>query len=364
VTETETHAHHPSPAPPPPLKQRHALQPTDANAAPAPTPPAVDKDNVKARDKTVPVDEGMQTQSQVPTFSAEDKTIPVVDDGTRTQTQGLPSPKAQATTQPFDMDAEEQEMEPKSKSGHNGKEELQDGGHTLRTGPLLVSQEQQSPSRTAITAQVLEQLINAPILSSRSLAPSKRESMRSPMKTLAHLQQLHKSVVYNSDEASVRKRIPDDLHSLWDHLQQLCKGDGYIPARLRGLDCDIDINGEHELCHADDARTDLQLAFEYETLRAAQTNARKYEAEGDGETQWYCAVHWPILDAAFKLSARLDPKAVTHARPISAFLPRIGTQLTKSKLVDFAVNLVLPSLADGAPISTPGLRPSPPAPRR
>jgi hypothetical protein len=242
----------------------------------------------------------------------------------------LPSSrKVQATAQPLDIDAQDEETQP---------EDL-----------LPVRQEQKSRSRTAAAAEVLQQLTDATILPSRSSTSSKRESTRSPTKTLAHLQQLHKPVVYNSDEASVRKRIPDDIRSLWDHLQQLCKGGSYIPARLPGLDCDIDINDEYELCHAHDTRTDLQLAFEYETLRAVQANARKYEADGDGETQWYCAVHWPILDAAFKPNARLDPKAVTHARPINAFLPRIGTQLTKSKLVDFAVNLVLPSPADGGP---------------
>ncbi|KAF2811515.1 uncharacterized protein BDZ99DRAFT_384502 [Mytilinidion resinicola] len=42
----------------------------------------------------------------------------------------------------------------------------------------------------------------------------------------------------------------------------------------------------------------------------------------------------------------MEPKIITHARPIKDFLPRIGKQYIESKLVDLAVNLIPPTGID------------------
>jgi hypothetical protein len=94
----------------------------------------------------------------------------------------------------------------------------------------------------------------------------------------------------------------------------------------------------------DDTRTDEALLFEMRHMQDVKSQAHKIE--GDSETQWYCSVHWPILTAAFRDQPSMEPKIITHARPIKDFLPRIGKQYIESKLVDLAVNLIPPTGID------------------
>lgn len=219
----------------------------------------------------------------------------------------------------------------------------------------------QSPDRrgrsthTATASPPRPRLTNIPILSNRSSeidyadtasstasgTSSKRDKRdRSPTKTLADLKLLEKPVEYVSDEDMVRGRVPEDVRTLWTDMRRLCKGNGYIPKTLEEHFGDVE--DEDELVH--DSRSADELRFELKQMTAVKTEAHKIE--GDSETQWYCSVHWPILTAAFYDQPTIEPKVVTHARPIKDFLPKIGKQYTESKLIDFAVNLIPPPSAN------------------
>jgi hypothetical protein len=206
-------------------------------------------------------------------------------------------------------------------------------------------------SRTPTTSPPRPRLTNIPILSSHlsesdysdtasstasGISSKQNKRDRSPTKTLTDLKLLNKPVEYVSDEDIVRQRVPKDLQKLWTDIRRLCKGNNYIPSTLR--DHFGEIEDEDEFVY--DSRSADDLYFELKQMIAIKTQA--HEIEGDSETQWYCSVHCPILTAAFCRQPSIEPKIVTHARPIKDFLPKIGKQYTESKLVDLAVNLVPP----------------------
>ena len=176
--------------------------------------------------------------------------------------------------------------------------------------------------------------------STASGTSSKRDKRdRSPTKTLADLKLLNKPVEYISDEDTVQGKVPEDVRKLWTDIRRLCKGNGYIPRTLCEHFGGVEDEYEDEL--VSDSRSADGLHFELKQMIAVKTQAHKIE--GDSETQWYCSVHWPILTAAFCDQPFIEPKVVTHARPIKDFLPKVGKQYTESKLVDLTVNLIPPS---------------------